>query len=251
MSSVKVKLDPDWEKLWAVASQMPQPIMNDVFDLRRYFETALTAVNQSLPVAKGVEETKYTYPSLDGTNIDIHRFVPPVASTSQAPQRAIVYVFGGAMIGGSIDIWRPSIKDLAASIGSPVFAVHYRLAPEHPAPAAVEDVYAAVRWLQAESAKFNIDPKRIVLYGGSAGGGISAGAALMARDKGLQHPIAAMLLYYPMLDDRTAIPADHPNQPYFTYTSRSNDLAWKAVLGRERGKYKQDIARCQITKICG
>jgi len=240
MPFVKVKLDPDWEEIWEVVSQMPQPVINDVYDVRKSMETTLRVVNGSIPVAEGVEETKFTYPSLDGTDIDIHRFVPPAASTSQAPQRAIVYVFGGAMIAGSIDIWRPSIRDLAASTGSPVFAVHYRLAPEHPAPAAVEDVYSAVRWLQAEAPRFKIDPKRIVLFGGSAGGGISAGAALMARDKGLQYPIAAMLLYYPMLDDRTAVPADHPNQPYFTYTSQSNDLAWKAVLGRERGESRCD-----------
>ncbi|KAI1813313.1 Alpha/Beta hydrolase protein [Poronia punctata] len=230
-----VKLDPEWAELWALFSQMPKPVYDDVYGLRNVLKVALTAANQAFPAPEGVKETKHTYPSLDGTNIDIHQFVPPSASTaSQASQRAIVYAFGGGMIGGSVEIWRTSIKDLAASTGSPVFAVQYRLAPEHPAPAAVEDIYSAVLWLQSEAARFDIDPKRVVLFGGSAGGGLAAGAALLARDRGLPYPIAAMLLYYPMLDDRAELPDDHPMHPYLTYTKRSNDMAWEAVLGRKR-----------------
>lgn len=114
--------------------------------------------------------------------------------------------------------------------------MHYRLAPEHPAPAAVEDFYSAAKWLQERAGEFNVDPKRVVLYGKSAGGGVAAGAALMARDKGLPHPLAAMALVYPMLDDRTVIPADHPINEFLVWTSKSNDLAWKALFGKERGE---------------
>ncbi|TGJ83297.1 hypothetical protein E0Z10_g5436 [Xylaria hypoxylon] len=216
MSSVK--LHPEWELVWQAIKLMPKPVINDVYDLRKYTNIALAASIATLEAPEGVEETKHTIQSLDGTNFD----------------RAILYAYGGGMVAGSVDIWRVAIQELAHRTGSQVFAVSYRLAPEHPAPAAVEDFYSAAKWLQSQAAELNVDPKRVVLYGKSAGGGIAAGAALLARDKGLPHPLAAIALTYPMLDDRTALPADHPLQQYFLWTSQANDLGWAALLGRER-----------------
>ncbi|KAI0486359.1 Alpha/Beta hydrolase protein [Xylaria cf. heliscus] len=232
MSSLK--LDPEWALAWQAFSQMPKPVINDVFDQRKASNIALAASNATLVVTEEIAETKHTITSLDGTNIDVHQFVPPAASSSSPPQRAVLHAFGGGMIAGSIDVWRLSLKELAQRTASQVFAVHYRLAPEHPAPAAVEDFYSAAKWLQLHAAEFNVDPKRIVFYGKSAGGGIIAGASLLIRDKGLPHPPAAMMLGYPMLDDRTVIPADHPVQEYLVWTSQANDLAWTAYLGKER-----------------
>ncbi|KAI1311385.1 Alpha/Beta hydrolase protein [Xylaria venustula] len=232
MSSLK--LNPDWAVLWEVFKAMPKPTVNDVFDLRKASNMGMAASVATLPLRTDVTETKHTIQSLDGTDIDVHQFVPPTASSSTEPQRAILYAFGGGMVAGSIDLWRVAIQDLADRTGTQVFAVHYRLAPEHPAPAAVEDFYAAAKWLQQHAADFNVDPKRVVLYGKSAGGGIAAGTALLARDKGLPHPLAAVALTYPMLDDRTKLPADHPVQQYLIWTSKSNDLAWTALLGNER-----------------
>ncbi|KAI0187478.1 lipase [Xylaria flabelliformis] len=229
-----VKLDPEWESIWQTMANGPKPVIKDVFDVRNAANAALTAANAQLLVTEEIKETKHTIPSVDGTNIDVHQFVPSAAEASSPPQRAIVWAFGGGMVGGSIDVWRNAIKELAQRTATQIFAVHYRLAPEHPAPAAVEDFYSAAKWLQLHAADFNVDPKRIVFHGKSAGGGIAAGAALMARDKGLPHPPAAMSLTYPMLDDRTVIPADHPVQPYLIFTSQSNDLGWKALLGKER-----------------
>ncbi|KAI0547447.1 Alpha/Beta hydrolase protein [Xylaria curta] len=229
-----IKLDPEWESIWQTMANGPKPVIKDVFDVRNAANAALTAANAQLLVADDIKETKHTIPSVDGTNIDVHQFVPPAAEASSPPQRAIVWAFGGGMVGGSIDVWRNAIKELAQRTATQVFAVHYRLAPEHPAPAAVEDFYSAAKWLQLHAADFNVDPKRVVFHGKSAGGGIAAGAALMARDKGLPHPPAAMSLTYPMLDDRTVIPADHPVQPYLIFTSQANDMGWKALLGKER-----------------
>jgi acetyl esterase/lipase len=231
-----IKMDPEWELLWQAFALMPKPVINDVYDLRRYIDTQMKNSDRILQVPEGITETRHTIPSLDGTNIDVHQFVPPVAASSPSPQRAIVHVFGGGMVAGSVDIWRMTIKDMADRTGTQVFAVQYRLAPEHPAPAAVEDLYAAVKWLQTNAAAFSVDPKRIVLHGKSAGGGIATGAALMARDKPLPYPLAAMALNFPMLDDRTVLPADHPLHQYLIWTAKGNDLAWKALLGKERGK---------------
>ncbi|KAI1273389.1 Alpha/Beta hydrolase protein [Xylaria sp. FL0933] len=232
-----LKLNPEWEVLWQTFQQMPKPVVNDVFDLRKAANMGMAASVAGLPVRTDVEETKHTIQSLDGTDIAVHRFLPAAAASSDATQtqRAIVYVFGGGMVAGSVDLWRVAIQDLAHRTATQVFAVQYRLAPEHPAPAAVEDVYSAIKWLQTHAAEFNVDPKRVVVQGKSAGGGIAVGATLLARDKGgLPHPLAAVALTYPMLDDRTVLPDDHPLQQVLVWTTKSNDLGWKALLGRER-----------------
>ncbi|KAI1428205.1 Alpha/Beta hydrolase protein [Xylaria sp. FL1777] len=232
MSSLK--LNPEWDAIWQVISSMPKSIVKDGSDLRREGNAMLEPMFAMLPARTHIKETKHTIQSLDGTNINVHQFVPPAASSSPEPQRAILYAFGGGMVAGTIDIWRPSIKELADRTSTQVFAVDYRLAPEHPAPAAVEDFYAAAKWLQLHSAKFGVDPRRVVLHGKSAGGGIAAGTALLARDRGLPHPLAAMALTYPMLDDRTDLPADHPLHKYLIWTANWNDVGWAALLGRER-----------------
>ncbi|RWA03265.1 hypothetical protein EKO27_g11840 [Xylaria grammica] len=227
MSSLKI--NPEWDVLWQVIKALPKPVVNDAYDLRKNTNIALAGSIAAFEVREDVVETKHTVQSLDGTNFEVRQYVPSAASGSE-PQRAILYAFGGGMVAGSLDIWRVAIHDLAHRTGSQVFAVNYRLAPENPAPAAVEDFYSAAKWLQSHAAEFNVDPKRVVLYGKSAGGGIATGAALLARDKGLPHPLAAVALTYPMLDDRTVLPADHPLQDYLIWKSQSNDLGWEALL---------------------
>lgn len=238
-----VKLDPEWALIWQGYSLLQKPVVNDVFELRQISNMALKTSIAALEVPCEIPETRHTIASLDGTSIHVHQFVPPAVTGDRdgSPQRAIVYAFPGGMVAGGIDVWRKAFKNLAHRISTQVFAVDYRLAPEHPAPAAVEDVYAATRWLQERAAQFNIDPKRVVLYGNSAGGGIAAGAALLARDMGeLPHPIAALWLRYPMLDDRTLLAADDPVQPYLVWTSKGNELAWNAYVGKERGETASD-----------
>ena len=246
MSSSTLKLDPEWAPLWQFFSSMPKPTVNDAFDLRKAASVGMAASTAALPVRTDVAETQHTTESLDGTNIDVHQFVPAAAAAAatsednNTPQRAILYAFGGGMVAGSVQLWHKAIQDLAHRSATQVFAVNYRLAPENPYPAAVEDFYASAKWLQERAGEFNVDPRRIVLYGKSAGGGIAAGAALMARDKGgLPHKLAAVALTYPMLDDRTELPADHPLNEYLVWTHKSNTLGWAALLGKERGKLRQ------------
>ncbi|KAK5630021.1 hypothetical protein RRF57_005736 [Xylaria bambusicola] len=225
MSSLK--MDPEWGPVWQVFSSLPKPVPQT---LEWQLSTA------ALPVRTDIEETKHTIKSLDGNNVDVYRFVPPAAASSpETTQRALLYAFGGGMVAGSVKLWEKSLQELAHRTDTQVFAVDYRLAPENPAPAAVEDFYSAAKWLQENAAQFNVDPKRIVLYGKSAGAGIAAGTALMARDKGgLPHKLAAVAMTYPMLDDRTFLPADHLLHNYLIWTQEWSDLAWPALLGKKR-----------------
>ncbi|KAH8668841.1 Alpha/Beta hydrolase protein [Xylariales sp. PMI_506] len=142
----------------------------------------------------------------------------------------VVYVYGGGLIAGKAADWKRMIENGHAQNDVQMFIVGYRLAPEFPFPQPMEDVYAAIKWLQANAELFNINPARIGLF--------SRGAALKARDGGLNPPLAKLMLVYPMLDDRTSWPSDHPLIPYLTWPVYLNDLGWKSYLGGRGGEQR-------------
>ncbi len=151
---------------------------------------------------------------------------------SAAADACIVYVHGGGMIMGSLDGYQRRCSAYAASTGVPVIAVDYRLAPEHPYPAAIDDVAEAVAWVASHAEEFGIDPERIAIAGDSAGGGIAAGVSLRLRDEGGPR-IACQLLVYPMLDDRTP-PPRRPSR-LLTWTAEDNATGWGCLLGEAAG----------------
>jgi triacylglycerol lipase len=118
--------------------------------------------------------------------------------------------------------------------------VDYRLAPETPWPGSLHDNYAALCWLAGNAGELGVDPTRIALFGGSAGGGHAAALALHARnmarvDKNAP-AICFQLIDYPMLDDRTcADPEPHPYAGEFVWTPELNHFGWKALLGTDPG----------------
>jgi len=106
--------------------------------------------------------------------------------------------------------------------------VDYRRAPEHPHPSPVEDSYAGLDWLAANAPEVGVDAARIAVMGDSGGGGLAAGAALLARDRGL--PVARQILVYPMLDDRNTTP-DPLLVPFAAWSYDDNYTGWHALLG--------------------
>lgn len=207
-------------------------------ELRAGLEPLLHTLFRSLPYPQEIQETKFEIESLDGARIGVSRFATSeqVASPGEGePLRpAVLNIHGGGMVSCSVEIFAPAIARSATRAGVQMFAVDYRLAPEHPAPAAVGDCYAALRWLSAHAAELHIDAARIALLGDSAGGGIAAGTALMARDRGLDPPLAKQVLIYPMLDDRTAYPPDWPGWEFVTWNRADNDLGWNAYVGADK-----------------
>ncbi|WP_026425658.1 alpha/beta hydrolase [Actinokineospora inagensis] len=113
-------------------------------------------------------------------------------------------------------------------------SVEYRLAPEHPAPAAVEDCYAGLVWMSEHAAELGLDPTKIIVTGASAGGGLSAGVSLLARDRGGPH-IAGQMLMCPMLDDRNTSVSTRQYDLRGAWDRNNNDCAWDAILGESRG----------------
>jgi acetyl esterase/lipase len=145
----------------------------------------------------------------------------------------LFYVHGGGMIMGNAREALPFVLDLASVVGAVVVSVEYRLAPEHPHPAPSDDSYAGLDWVARRIADHGGDPTRIVVSGGSAGAGIAAALALMARDRGLA--LAGALLIAPMLDDRNDSPSavQMASQPF--WNRAANELGWTALLGDTRG----------------
>jgi acetyl esterase len=129
--------------------------------------------------------------------IRIYRPLEPDATGPGAP--GVVYLHGGGWVICGLDTHDGACRRLATALGAVVVSVDYRLAPEHRAPAAADDSYAATEWVAAHAAELDIDPARLVVAGDSAGGNLAAVVALMARDRG-GPPIAFQLLVYPVID---------------------------------------------------
>ena len=129
-----------------------------------------------------------------------------------------------------------NMKTLVSEVGCAVVSVDYRLAPESPFPAGVEDCYAALEWTHTQASALGIDPERIAIGGGSAGGGLAAALGLLARDRGRALRVAFQVLLVPMLDDRTVVSADpHPYTGEFIWTPLNNQVGWTALLGGAPG----------------
>jgi acetyl esterase/lipase len=151
------------------------------------------------------------------------------------PLPVVVHIHGGGFVMGT-----PEMKDVenrlfASELKCAIYSVDYRLAPEAPHPAPLEDVYSVFVWLHANAGRLGLDPNRIGIKGESGGGGFAAGAALYARDR--QGPkFAFQQLIYPMIDDRTAVREDlNPCVGEFVWTREHNYFGWRSLLGEEPG----------------
>src|SRR5580693_1636632 len=140
--------------------------------------------------------------------------------------------------------WMPQIQGIATDCHCVVVSVDYRLAPETRYPGALEDNYAALKWVHAHAAELGIDRSRIAVGGESAGGTHAASLAIHARDRNKEDvPICFQLLIYPALDDRTG--SSHPAPPavgHFMWTGSANRFAWSSLLGVPAGSPKVPVA---------
>ncbi|CUW32983.1 MULTISPECIES: alpha/beta hydrolase [Streptomyces] len=186
---------------------------------------------------KNLAELAAGVPAPDTADLDIEdRTVPAhpdVAVRIYRPQQArgaVVWLHGGGYVMGSVDTEHPWAARMASLSGAVVVSVDYRLAPEHPFPAALDDGYAVLTWLAEHAAELGIDPGRIAVGGHSAGGGLAAAVALRARDR-QGPPIRFQLLNQPQLDDRQ----ETWSQRNFTDTPWMNrdkiTASWRHYLG--------------------
>ena len=121
------------------------------------------------------------------------RHYRPLAGDEPLP--TLVFYHGGGHVVGSLDSYDTLCRQLARQSGLGVLSVDYRLAPEHPFPAAVDDAFAAYRWARSQGAGVGIDPERLAIGGDSAGGNLAAVVAILGRDAGLRMPLHQLLVY--------------------------------------------------------
>jgi acetyl esterase/lipase len=152
----------------------------------------------------------------------------------RGPKGAIFHIHGGGMVSGTrrtgVSFFLPYVIDGSAVVVS----VEYRLAPEHPDPAPVEDCYAGLAWTAKNAAELGIDPERLLIVGSSAGGGLAAGTALLARDRAFPQ-LSHQVLICPMLDDRFETHSSRMVDRGYGWDRHSNLYGWTSLLGERRG----------------
>lgn len=162
----------------------------------------------------------------------LHPQTPP---SNQKSRPGVVFFHGGGLIMGTIYFGLNIVSDLVKDPGATIISVNYGLAPEKQGSALVEDCYAALLWVSEHLRELGIDPHRLMVAGISAGGGLAAGTAILARDR--QGPkLCAQLLVCPMLDDRCSTVSSLQFEEARGYYTGFGRYAWKCVLGEQAGK---------------
>lgn len=160
------------------------------------------------------------------------RLYTPAVESEARP--ALLWMHGGGFVIGVPEQDEAQNVTLCQQLGLVIAAVDYRLSPEHPYPAALDDGYTALIWLQRRANELGVARDRIAIGGNSAGGGLAAGLVLMAHDLG-EVPVAFQLLIYPMLDDRTVNRTDVDERRLRFWSTKSNRLGWESYLGSKPG----------------
>ena len=159
----------------------------------------------------------------------------PKGRSGHAP--ALIYIHGGGYVGGSTAIGHLNNCRRASRLGIYVVAVDYRLAPEHPYPAAIDDCYAALAWLHTQASRIGIDTARVGVVGESAGAGLAASLSLLARDRG-EFALSFQHLTQPMLDNRASISANPRSVGKFVWTPEDDAFGWRCLLGPSWRSYE-------------
>ena len=185
------------------------------------------------PVIEGVTSEDRHVPGPAGDPDVLIRIYQPATRPASLP--AVLWIHGGGYVLGDMTSDDAHCCTLAKRVNCVVVSVEYRLAPEHPFPAPVEDCYAALKWLANHAAELGVDPQRIAIAGASAGGGLTAGLALLARDRA-EVQVAFQLPIYPMIDDRNITPSSQTVTEPRTWNRQANLLGWQAYLGSASGR---------------
>jgi acetyl esterase/lipase len=211
------RLDPE---VGAVLDAVPRLDLNDIPRAREERAILASQARGRWRPSGLVASEDGSVPGLPGEPDVAVRVHKPVVGGSDA---VLLWVHGGGHVLGTASQDDPLMDEIVALTGCTAVAVDWRRAPEHAYPAALHDCYAALAWLARTS-------RRLVVGGASSGGGLAAGLALMARDRG-EHEVAAQVLIYPMLDDRMSTTSSRLVTDPRVWNDASNRIAWKAYLG--------------------
>ncbi len=244
-------IDPELE---AVLEFMPVIDLDDPVAARREFEKLIVAMRTPMSEEELLDIEDRMIPGWEGDpEVSVRVYRPKaVAAKPGTMVPGILQIHGGGFIVGSVESEHAGAVLTAANLGAVLVSVEYRLAPEHPYPAGLHDCYAALSFLHAEAAALGVDPERIALMGASAGGGLAAATALLARDRG-GPPVCFQMLHIPELDDRLETPS---MQKFVDSPLWNRPLAaksWQFYLGDLCGKGDVPIyaAPARATDLAG
>ena len=225
-------VDPE---VWPIVELLPiSEYDRETLNFARSEMAGRFAASPEPPIAATVR----TAPRADGSMIELYHYDPNPGATGRA---ALYHIHGGGMILGSARDMQFGPSAMAAALQIPVVSVEYRLAPETTFPGPQQDCLDGLVWLAANAAELGIDPNRIAIIGESAGGGLAAATALMARDTA-GPKLAAQVLVYPMLDHRTGSDAcrwNNRSTGEWVWNRSANRFGWEAL----RGDYPAEDAR--------
>lgn len=210
-----------------VRPELRHPVLYLPMDLRddRTLRVVRKLAEASAKVEEGVTCTQRTLPGSPGVEVTVYE--PPQRAV---PSPALLWMHGGGLVLGTPALSHQYCSSVAKELGMLVVSVDYRLAPEDPFPAGLDDCMTALHWLHDNAGELGVDTGRLAVGGESAGGGLAAAVAQRALDEG-GPALVFQLLVYPMLDDRTVLRAADDGREGLIWTTASNAYAWTAYLG--------------------
>jgi acetyl esterase/lipase len=215
--------------------------------VNEFFE-AMAAEGVERPTNDRIEEIEQTIPGPDGAPDVPIRIYMPKDRTEAGP--GFVNFHGGGFILGDLETEHPRCLTMAAEGEAVSVGVDYRLAPENPFPAGVEDCYAALQWVVENAAELKIDSTKIAIGGGSAGGNLTAAVALMARDRG-GPDVAFQMLIYPVIDDRCETPSMKNGADLYIWNYQNSLDMWDHYIGKDRSNVSLYAAPARAEDLAG
>lgn len=239
-------IDPELAEFAELMSSMP--LLTDVQEARSLILDFVGPLNAGVDVS-GLDIDDRTIPGPpDAPDVTVRVYRPRAVP---APVPAVLKIHGGGFVTGSIDTEHGTDVELSRELGIIVVSVNYRLAPEHPFPAGLDDCYAALVWLHGEAEALGVDPTRIAVKGGSAGGGLAAAVALLTRDRG-GPPICFQYLSAPELDDRLETASMHQFIDTPVWNRPSAEQSWAWYLGNTpQGQVSHYAAPARADSLAG
>ena len=247
------RVDPELRDVLELLPRSSLDFSQGLDVVRKMYDAAREQAAAVAPEVPGVAARNTTIPGYveDDDDVAVRLYEPQDRPT---PSGAIYWIHGGGMVLGAFDDNDFVCKRYAERAQCLLVSVEYRLAPEFPYPAPLEDCYAGLRWLWRNAADLGVDQQHIVVVGGSAGGGLAAGTCLMARDLGEVTP-RGQLLMYPMIDDRDGNPSHHEVTDTRVWNHAANQYGWAAYLGELSGRDDVPIyaapARASVDELRG
>lgn len=229
LASVDVELAPTLRQY--MDAMRDSPGLNDIPAVRLMMARILATRSPDISTIDSLEWADRRIRNCDDSDVGLRIYRP---KSARLPLPALLWIHGGGYCMGTVDDDDLRIAVLLQQVPCVIVSVDYRLAPENPYPAGLDDCACALGWLLANASEMGVDSSRVVVGGASAGGGLAAALALYARDK-MDVKLAGQLLIYPMLDDRNVTQANDETVDTILWTRENNLLAWRAYLDKEPG----------------